>query len=107
GGAGARLVSGDGAERAAARAMAAGCPERGGAGAGGGTAPRLGARLGVARRPVAGIAAVAARFAASHGSRWPAGLADRLCTLQLGGPVGYLSPRAARHARAGVARRVV
>src|SRR5438105_4009800 len=107
GGAGPRLVSRDGAERAAARAVAAGSTDRGGAGARGGAVARVGTRLGVACRPVAGIAPVAARPAANHGSGWSLAVADGLCALQLGRPVGHVSPRAASHPRAGVAGRFV
>src|SRR5947208_3420488 len=107
GGAGPRLVSRDGAERAAARAVAAGSTDRGGAGARGGAVARVGTRLGVACRPVAGIAPVAARRAANHGSGRSLAVADGLCALQLGRPVGHVSPRAASHPRAGVAGRFV
>src|SRR5207245_9041975 len=86
--AGPRLVSRDGAERAAARALAAGSSDRGGAGARGGAVARVGTRLGVARRPAAGIAPVAPRRAANHGSGWSLAVADGLSALQLGRPVG-------------------
>src|SRR5207245_2801003 len=107
GGAGPRLVSRDGAERAAARALAAGSSERGGAGAHGGAVARVGTRLGVARRPAAGIAPVARRSAANHGSGWSLAVADGLCALQLGRAVGHVSPRATGQDRAGVAGSLV
>ena len=91
GGVGPRRVSRDGAERAAARAVAAGSTGRGRVGARGGAVARLGTRLGVAGRPPAGIAPIAARSAANHGRGWSLGVADGPWALQLGCPMGRIT----------------
>src|SRR5205814_1316192 len=70
GGAGPRLVSRDGAERAAARAVAAGSTDRGGAGARGGAVARGGTRLGGA-----GCGPVAVRRGARERGRGRVGAA--------------------------------
>src|SRR6266571_3793638 len=107
GGARPGAVSRDGAERARAGVVAARAAGRCGAHARDRAAVGVGARLGVARRPAARLVAVPARGAPHHGTGRTAAVAHRARPLQLGRSVGDLSSGAPRHARSGIARRLV